>query len=94
MLALNQKLEMAEISTSTRFTEIKYSQSEAISALLTDKSRAEKLVSNNLNMLIKAAKFVHLERVEIEALEHCQRLKVFEMLLARYLEEGKVEVLF
>ena len=47
-----------------------YLQSRAISALLTEKSRAEQLVGNHLNILIKAAKVVDARVIEVEALQY------------------------
>lgn len=93
MLALNEALQKAGISTYTRFSRVGYSQSGAISALLTEKSSAEQLVGNHSNILIRAAKAVDAGVIGVEALERWQRLKVHGMSLARYLGEGKMELL-
>ena len=93
MLALNKSLQKAGIPTYTRFSKVGYSQSGAISALLTEKSSAEQLVSNHLNIFIRATKTVDAGVIGVEVLERWQRLKVHGMLLARYLGEGKMELL-
>lgn len=43
-----------------------------------NKSSAKQLVDNYLNILIRAVKVVDKEIIELEALEHSQRLKVYE----------------
>ena len=93
MLVLNESLQKAGIPAYTRFSRVGYSQSGAISALLTEKSNAENLVRDHSNMLIRAAKSVDEKVIDIEALERWQRLKVHGMSLARYLGEGKMELL-
>ena len=93
MLALNESLQKAGVPAYTRFSKVGYSQSGAISALLTEKSNAEELISSHSNILIRAAKSVDEGVVGVEALERWQRLKVHGMSLARYLGEGKMEVL-
>ena len=93
MLVLNESLQKAGIPAYTRFSRVGYSQSGAISALLTEKSNAESLVRDHSNMLIRAAKSVDEKVIGIEALERWQRLKVHGMSLARYLGEGKMELL-
>ena len=90
MLALNKVLQKAGTSTYTRFSRVGYSQSGAISALLTKKSSAEQLVGNHSNILIRAAKAVDAGVIGVEALERWQRLKVHGMSLGRYLGEGKM----
>ena len=87
MLALNESLQKAGIPAYTRFSRVGYSQSGAISALLTEKSSAEQLVGNHSNILIRAAKAVDAGVIGVEALERWQRLKVHGMSLARYLGE-------
>ncbi len=44
-------------------------------------------------MLIRAAKSIDEKVIGIEALERWQKLKVQEMSLARYLGDGKIELL-
>ena len=93
MLALNESPQKAGILAYTRFTRVGYSQSGTISALLTEQSNAEQLISEHSNTLIRAAKAVDGGVTGVEALERWQRLKVHGMSLARYLGEGKMEVL-
>ena len=93
MLTLNESLQKAGIPAYTRFSRVGYSQSGAISALLTEKSSAEILVKDHSNMLIRAAKSIDEKVIGIEALERWQRLKVHGMSLARYLGDGKMELL-
>lgn len=93
MLILNESLQKAGIPTYNRFSRVGYSQSGAISALLTEKSNAENLVRDHSNMLIRAAESVDEKVTSIEALERWQRLKVHGMSLAQYLGEGKMELL-
>ena len=69
MLILNESLQKAGIPAYTRFSRVGYSQSGAISALLTEKSNAENLVRDHSNMLIRAAKSVEKKVIGIEALE-------------------------
>lgn len=68
-------------------------QSEAISALLTEKANAKNLVRDYSNMLIRAAKSIDEKFIGIEALERWQRLKMHRMPLAQYLGEEKMELL-
>lgn len=93
MLTLNESLQKAGIPAYTRFSRVGYLQSGAISALLTEKSNAEELISNHSNILIRAAKSVDEEVIWVEALERWQRLKVHGMSLARYLGEEKMKIL-
>lgn len=58
MLVLNESLQKAGIPAYIRLSRVGYSQSGAISALLTEKSNAEDLVKDHSNMLIRAAKLV------------------------------------
>lgn len=69
ILALNKSLQKAGVLAYTWFSKVGYLQSEAISALFTEKSNAEKLISNHSNILIRAAKSVDKGVIEIEALE-------------------------
>lgn len=92
MLALNESLQKAGIPAYTRFSRVGYSQSGAISAVLTERSNAEELISNDSNILIRAAKSVDERVIGVEAFERWQRLKVHGMSLARYLGEGKMEI--
>lgn len=68
MLALNEALQKAGIPAYTRFSRVGYSRSGAISALLTEKSNAEELISNHLNILIRTARPVEEEVIGVEAL--------------------------
>ncbi len=69
MLVLNETLHRAGIPTYIRFSRVGYSQSGAISGLLTEKSSAEQLVNNHSNILIRALKAVNPGIIRIEALE-------------------------
>lgn len=51
------------------------------------------LISQKSNLLISVAKLVDFEVIRVEIVEHWQRLKVHSMLLKRYLEERKMELL-
>ena len=93
MLALNESLQKGGIPAFTRFSSMGYSQSGAISALFTEKSSTEQLVKNHSNIIIRVAKAVDVGVIGVKALERWQRLKVHGMSLARYLGEGKMEVL-
>lgn len=92
MLALNEALQKAGELATARFSRIGYSQSGAISALLTEKAGAKELLETRRNILIRAAKTVDAAVIGAEALEHWQRLKVHGMPLGRYLGEGKMEL--
>lgn len=93
MLALNEALQKAGEPISIRFSRVSYSQSGAISALLTEKGDATELLKICTNILIRAAKTIDRVVIGVEALEHWQRLKVHGMPLGRYLGEGKMELL-
>lgn len=93
MLSFNESPQKAGVPAYTQYSRVGYSQSRAISALLTEKSSAGQLISNHSNILIRAAKAIDEGVIGVEALERWQRLKVHGMSLARYLEEGKMEIL-
>lgn len=93
MLALNESLQKASVPPHTRFSRVGYLQSGAISALLTEKSSADQLITTHANILIRAAKSVGARIIRVEALERWQRLKVYGMPLERYLGEGKMVLL-
>ncbi len=76
-----------------RLSKVGYSQSGAISGLLTEKSNTEDLLRDHSTVLIRAAKSVDEGVIEVEALERWHRLKVHGMPLMRYLGEGKMELL-
>lgn len=90
MLALNEALQKAGEPASIRFSRVGYSQSDAISALLTDKADAAELLKTRINILIRAAKTVDQAVIGAETLERWHRLKVHGMSLERYLGEGKM----
>lgn len=92
MLALNEALQKVGESALIRFSRVKYSQSGAISALLTEKANAEALLKSRKNILIRAAKMINAAVVGAETLEHWQRLKVHGMPLDRYLGEERMEI--
>ena len=93
MLALNEALQKIGEEPHVRFCRVKYAQSGAISALLTEKADAGVLIPRRANLLIRAAKSVDTAVIGIEVLENWQRLKVHGMPLERYLGEGKMELL-
>ena len=72
-----------------RFSRVGYSQSGAVSGLLTERFNAEDLIKH----LIRAAKSVDEGIIGVEALEQWHRLKVHGMPLLRYFGEERVEVL-
>ena len=92
MLALNEALQKAGEPASVRFSRVGYSQSGAISALLTEKADATELLKIRTNVLIRAAKMVDQAVIGAETLERWHRLKVHGMPLERYLGEGKMEL--
>lgn len=67
--------------------------SGAISILLIQKTDLRQLIPCQSNFLIQVLQLVDPAMVEIEVLEHWQRLKVNKILLNKYLEEGKIELL-
>ena len=93
MLVLNEALQRANVPAYVRFIKVGYSQSGAISGLLTEKSNAEELLGEYSTTLIRAAKSVDEGVVGVEKLERWHRLKVHGMPLMRYLGEGKMELL-
>ncbi len=93
MLVLNEFLQTAGIPAYVRFSKVGYSQSGAISGLLTERSNAENLIKDYSNIFIRAAKLINEGVIGVEVLEQWHRLKVHGMLLMYYLGEGKMEVL-
>ena len=93
MLVLNKTLQQANLPSHIRFCEVSYSQSGAISGLLTKRSNAEEVLKDYSTTLIRTAKSVDEGVIRIEALERWHRLKVHGMPLMRYLREGKIELL-
>ena len=93
MLALNKALARAEERVDIRFLRVKYSLSGAVFALLTEKANAGLSIPQLSNVLIRAAKTVNIAIIEIDILEHWQRLKVHGMSLDRYLGYSKIELL-
>lgn len=93
MLALNEALQKAGKRLDTRFCQVRYAPSGAISALLTEKGNAGLLIPRLSNLLIRAAKTVDPTVVRAEVLEHWQRLKVHGISQKRYLGAGKMELL-
>ena len=93
MLILNKALAKAGKGVDIRFSQVRYSPSRAVSALLTEKANAGLLIPRLSNVLIRAAKTVDEAIMEVEILEHWQRLKVHGMSLDRYLGERKMELL-
>lgn len=64
-----------------------------MSTLLTEKANAIIILPQRSNLLIRAAKTVDDAIVRVENLEQWQRLKVYKMLLERYLGPGKLKLL-
>ena len=93
MLVLNKALQRANVPAYVRFIKVGYSQSGAISGLLTEKSNAEKLLGEYSTTLIRAAKSVDERTVGVEKLEQWHRLKVYGMPLMRYFGKGKMKLL-
>lgn len=85
ILLLNETLQTAREGIDTQFSRVTYAPSEAINALLIKKANAGLLISRLCNLLIWAIKTVDSTVVEVEILEHWQRLKVHGMSLQRYL---------
>ena len=77
-----------------RFSKVGYSQSGAISGLLTEKSNAEDLLRDHLTILIRAAKPVNEGVIGVEVLERWHMLKVHRMPLMHYLKKGKMELFY
>ena len=69
MLSLNESLQKAGIPAYIRFRRMRYLQSRVISVLFTEKSRANQLVDNYSNILIKVAKVVDAEVIEVKVLK-------------------------
>lgn len=92
-MALNEALQKAGVESKARFSRIRYAPSESISALLTKKADAIILLPHQSNLLIDAAKTVDDAVVGVEVLEPWQRLKVYGILLERYLGLGKIGLL-
>ena len=76
-----------------RFSRVSYSQSGAILAFFIEQGDAIKLLKTHTNVFIRAAKTVDAAVIGLEELEHWQCLKVYGMLLSRYLDKGKIELL-
>ena len=93
MLVLNESLQKAEIPAYIRFSKVGYSESGAISGLLTEKSNVEDLIKDHAITLIRAAKLVAEGLIGVETLERWQRLKVHGMPLMRSLGVGEMELL-
>lgn len=93
MLVLNKALHKAGVESKVRFCQMQYAPSGSISALLTEKADAAMLISQQSNLLIRAAKIVDNAVVGVEVLEKWQRLKVQGMSLERYLGLGKIKLL-
>lgn len=92
MLVLNEALQKAGEPASVRFGRVEYSQSGAISALLTEKANASVLLKTRMNILIRAPKTIEPAVKRAKVLEHWKRLKVHGMPLEKYLGEGKMEL--
>lgn len=69
MLVLNELQQKAGIPAYTQFSRVRYLQLGAIFVLLTEKSKADNVVKDHSNMLIRVAKSVNKKVIDIEALE-------------------------
>ena len=67
MLVLNKFLQRARIQAYTRFSEVGYSQSGAISELFIEKSNTEDLIRDHLYALIRALKSVDKGGIGVKA---------------------------
>lgn len=88
MLALNEPLQRAGKCLETRFCQVKYLPSGAVSTILTKKANAGTVISRLSNVLIQVAKTVDLAIVKVEILEHWQRPKIYGILLEMYLKRS------
>lgn len=70
MLVLNEGLAKAGEGVDIRFSQVRYSLSGAVSALLTNKPNARSLIPQLLNVLIWAAQTINTTIVEVEVLKH------------------------
>lgn len=70
MLALNEALQRAGEPASIRCSRVRYSQSDAISALLTERADALDLLKMRMNILIRAAKTIDPAVKRAGAVEH------------------------
>ena len=89
MLVLNESLRKAGVPAYVRFSRVGYSQSGAISGLLTERSNAEDLIRHHSNILIRAAKSIDEGVIGVEALERWHRLKVHGMPLMRHVGNSR-----
>lgn len=72
---------------------MRYLQFKAISALFIEKSNAKELIGSYSNILMKSAKLIDKKVDKVEVPIRWQQLKVYGMSIARYLGEGKIEIL-
>ncbi len=93
MFVLNKALQRANVLAYVRFIKVGNSQFGAISGFLTEKSNPEELLGEYPTTLIRAVKSVDEGVIGIKKLERWHRLKVYGMLLMRYLGEGTMELL-
>ncbi len=76
------------------FNRLNHSQFGAISTLFTEKFKVEEFINILSNILIKAVKSINNTLIRIDALEHCQKLKIDKLSLVRYLDEEKIKMLY
>lgn len=76
-----------------RFSQVRYVPLGAISTLLTKKANAELLVLLQSNLFIRVAKSVDALVLRVEILEYWQHLKIYRILLERYLGDRKIDFL-
>lgn len=87
ILFLNKSLQKIKISAYIQFNWVKYLQSKTISALFRKKFSIKQLVDNYSNIFIKITQIVIVGVIGIKTLERWQRLKIYEILLTKYLEK-------
>ena len=77
MLILNEILQKVEKGLDTRFIQVNYILSRAISALLIEYTNVRVLLPRLSNLLIQTMKTVDQAVVGVEILDYWQRLKVY-----------------
>lgn len=75
------------------FIQVIYTLSRVILALFTKQVNARWLIPQLLSLLIWIVKIVDLSIVKVELLEHWQWLKIYGILVNRYLSKRKMELL-
>lgn len=71
---------------------MEYLQSVPIFILLLEKLNAEELISNNINILIRAAKLVNKWIIWVKTLKYWHKVKIYIILLVQYLGKKNIEI--